>query len=286
MRNTHQKRSQMLSSGVVALSLAHGVTPFVLAKIRLIADGRQYHQYLFRSAWKPINMATGLDVYEWKARMLPILLSLLPMVITAIALFGEGTNIVKGLIPIPFYAAACYAFLSFVRDRSKISQNRMFSKWGGSPTTIRMRHKGNDPTRISELHRKLEVLCQICLPNKQEEQSDPVGSDRKYDRCIEILREKTRDLQRFRLLFAENIHYGFRRHTLYLKPVAILLALLATVLFAILCYQSKFMVVSFDVALLTNLCHLAFFCLAVNENWLKTQGFAYADRLLASIDQF
>ncbi len=54
-------------------------------------------------------------------------------------------------------------------------------------------------------------------PTAKDEEADPVKCDAYYERCGNWLRENTRDTKKFKLLFDENINYGYRRNLLGLK---------------------------------------------------------------------
>src|SRR5439155_15739552 len=79
---------------------------------------------------------------------------------------------------------------------------------------------------LRRLHQRINALLEEPLPDADEEAADPATADRRYDEAVVMLRERTRDTRRFRLVFAENMEYGFRRNSLGLRPVALLTALL------------------------------------------------------------
>jgi len=60
-------------------------------------------------------------------------------------------------------------------------------------------------------------------PTEQDELNDKVSADRFYSRCTVVLRDRTRDTERFKLVFEENVTYGFRRNLLGLKHPTLVL---------------------------------------------------------------
>ncbi|WP_454014290.1 hypothetical protein [Aquamicrobium terrae] len=73
-------------------------------------------------------------------------------------------------------------------------------------------------------------------PSAEEEERDPAAADAFYDRCGVWLREHTRDKAKFRILFEENMTYGFRRNLYGLRWLGLALnALVVAVCVYLLC---------------------------------------------------
>ncbi|TGQ35682.1 hypothetical protein [Mesorhizobium sp. M00.F.Ca.ET.216.01.1.1] len=64
-------------------------------------------------------------------------------------------------------------------------------------------------------------------PTRESEDADPAGAAQYYVECNNYLRNNIYDTDRFRVLFNENISYGFRRNLYGLKAYGIAINLLA-----------------------------------------------------------
>ncbi|MFH4385534.1 hypothetical protein WAJ74_22450, partial [Acinetobacter baumannii] len=62
------------------------------------------------------------------------------------------------------------------------------------------------------------------MPSQQEEIADPNMADSIYNEAMTWLRGKTRDEK---ILFNENINYGFMRNSLGLKWIALIICLIS-----------------------------------------------------------
>lgn len=86
-----------------------------------------------------------------------------------------------------------------------------------------LRH--SDPTfsRMSteRYHQFLSTRIKVLFFSAADEASDPKGADEIYRSASDYLREVTRNTKKFKLLFADNITYGFRRNALGLKSIGI-----------------------------------------------------------------
>lgn len=61
----------------------------------------------------------------------------------------------------------------------------------------------------------------------EQEQADPTAADHSYAAAVAVLREATRDTNRYPLVFAENVSYGFRRNCWAIRPFGIVTSSLA-----------------------------------------------------------
>lgn len=120
------------------------------------------------------------------------------------------------------------------------------------------------------------------LPTEAEEESNPVGSDGRYEVAVAALRDLTRDETRFKLVAEENAEYGFRRNCLGLRPVAILVALIVFVASGVLFFaesQSQFLIPAAASVLM-----FAFWVAVVRDGWVRSAADRYAVRLLETVE--
>lgn len=73
------------------------------------------------------------------------------------------------------------------------------------------------------MHDKLRSLG-LHVPTNEEQQQDSSAADRHYESCSEDLIRRTRDQQRFPLVFKALVEYGFRRNLLGLKALGVIVA--------------------------------------------------------------
>lgn len=175
------------------------------------------------------------------------------------------------------------------RHPGKKGEPGLFAAWGGTPTTILLRHRGNpNPVLLHQLHERLARLSGLKFPTATEETADPQGADHVYEAATDYLRNNTRNKEQFPLVFAENCNYGFRRNAWGLCPWAIgicVLAALATGALAIV--EPSF--VKVERGLLLTLIALDVAAAAawwklVNRDWVRQPAFAYAHRLLEAAE--
>lgn len=124
--------------------------------------------------------------------------------------------------------AAALALCGLVRDRGKRLEPALWASWGGNPTVQRLRWRdADDQDAVRRLHARINALLDEPLPDANAEAKDSAAADRCYSEAVAVLREHTRDTARFRLVFAENMEYGFRRNALGLRPFALFIAAIA-----------------------------------------------------------
>src|SRR5207302_5823609 len=112
------------------------------------------------------------------------------------------------------------------RARGRLLEKRLYSEWGGIPTTAWLRHRDDNLDSITKAryHRFLESRIDgLKIPSAESETNDPAAADKAYASAVKWLLEYTRNAKSFPLVFNENVYYGFRRNTLAAKPVALYL---------------------------------------------------------------
>ncbi len=176
------------------------------------------------------------------------------------------------------------------RDSGKTKEPTLFTKWSGKPTTRMLRHfAAPNKILLARRHRKLqELLPDIAMPTQEEERANPAAADEIYESCIAVLREKTRDKERFPLVFEENCNCGFRRNLWGMKPIGITMAAAGTIAVALLIlldYRRHLalppLVIVCEVG---NLLVLFGWLLWITPQWIKITADAYAERLLAACE--
>jgi hypothetical protein len=116
-------------------------------------------------------------------------------------------------------------FSDVARRRGRAIEPSLVAKMGGLPSTTMQRYRDDtfdEDTKV-RMHKFLAGKIRTKAPSAGDEEKDPAAADAFYKRCGDWLRENTRDTKKFKILFEENITYGFRRNLLGLKWPALIL---------------------------------------------------------------
>src|SRR5882724_5463170 len=236
-------------------------------------------------------MELPFDKYTYRARLLPSLLTFLPLAFAATVWFPgqETTWKVLGLI---FVSSGLATLLShFGRDLGKRKEAELFQMWGGVPTTrmLSSRFTRFDAVTLGRYHNKLKTLLPgLQIPDLANERTNPSHASEVYGSCISLLREKTRDPKAFPLVFAENINFGFRRNLCGWKPIGLIVASLGVVscaLFTATHLRAEQSVLLFGIAgLVVSITLLFLWLFVIKPDWVRLAADAYAERLIRSLD--
>ena len=231
-----------------------------------------------------------LDEYSIKARLYPTFVVLLPLLVMA---FFYITNVEKYYHYLTAFCAI--GFLTFVlaqfgRDKGKSKEPILFRYFGGKPTTLIIRHSDNwlNSVTKSKYHTLLAQKMGIAIPSVIEEANDLNNSDEIYEACGKYLISKTRDTSKFRLLFKENINYGFRRNLWGMKAWAIIILLLCSFvhLFTSTDGFSFFWLEENELVLqIVLIFFLLFWLFVVTKKWIKNAAYSYSERLFESLEE-
>lgn len=155
-----------------------------------------------------------IDIYNLRARLLPAVIGIAPVIaLAAISVSWSALSlpqvIATAAIGVLFIAASDLA-----RRMGKRFERKLFASTGGRPTMTLLRHA--DPTleaRTKDRYRAfLAQQLKETPPTAVDETRDRQAANAFYERCGVWLREHTRDKGKFRILFEENMTYGFRRN--------------------------------------------------------------------------
>jgi hypothetical protein len=232
-----------------------------------------------------------LDRYTYQARLLPALIAFAPLGF-AIAIWFPGETATWNWLGTLFISLGFAALLSQLgRDRGKRKESWLFQQWGGIPTTKILSHDLStlNSLTLKRYHSKLQTLLpDLTIPTPSEEAQGPTAANHVYDSCVHFLREKTRDRKQFPVIFAENINFGFRRNLWALKPYGIPSSLTGIVSCGLAIIHrwhanpSGLLLSIVGTAISVML--LSLWLVVFNPNWVRIPADAYAERLLASLD--
>jgi hypothetical protein len=233
-----------------------------------------------------------LDRYSLKARLYPAFIVLLPAFVVSlyyITDFEKYYHYATALVSVGLFT---YLLAQLGRDKGKIKESELFMHWGGKPTTLIFRHSDNSLDQITKnrYHKLLETkITDIKIPTAEQEKNDNNLADQVYESCTKYLISKTRDTKKFPLIFKENISYGFRRNLWGMKTWAlVLLSILITIHFYFITkgVTNYISLQDKDILLFAFLGIVTIFWLfVVTKNWIKLTAYAYAERLLESVNE-
>lgn len=171
-------------------------------------------------------MKLKFDTYSFKARVLPIYLTLAPCVLFLAAVVPEGLKLTIGGATALVFAPISFLLSQVGADFGKRLEKDLWKSWGGPPTTRFLRHGNHEFNEVTRgrVHAK---LCELGLyvPSREKNEQDPCSADTYYESCTEELIRLTRDKGRFPLVFKGLTEYGFRRNLLGLKIFGVSLTL-------------------------------------------------------------
>lgn len=231
-----------------------------------------------------------LDAYTVRARLFPAVLAIAP----AIALFllagrltypGFPEVITALAIAVLFFAASDLA-----RRMGKRKERELFASTGGRPENQELSYLDDtlDAETKERYHRFLAGKLGLQPPTREEEIQNPDRATRFYRQCYTWLRENTRDIEKFKVLFNELINYGFRRNLLGLKLFGIgfnFLTIMSAA--AIIRFDPEFAELSMSKLIFLGLLafiHALYFILGVTEKAVLDASKTYARQLTLSCE--
>ena len=236
------------------------------------------------------------DHYTINARFMPACFSVLPFVLTMLAWCPSSKSILGGSLTV----LISFGVMTFISNLGNRCQKRLFSIWGGAPTTAILRHRDQvlDKYTKQRYHKWLDgKIDGLSLPKVENEIKDQTDADLKYQSAINFLREFTRDKTKYPAVYRDNVAYGFARNLLSIRMIGLLVALICVVINLYLVWPALALAkVETDGIILSNyllgvgagLTSVVFvlaFLLVINNNFVKERGFRYAKTLLESCEE-
>lgn len=255
-----------------------------------------------------IDISKLFDSYSRQARLFPGLLTLFPIILTAIAWFPRLVTSSWGatLVTVATSCGLLYGLSVLSRSRGKKVEKRLLAEWGGWPTTIWLRHREENlpPPVLARYHTFFARNVPLFVaPSPEQERADPKAADAMYASAVKWLQERCRG-KAYPLVEKENAEYGFRRNLRGLKPIGVaacLAALLISVLAVVWRYDSILPAMSnFSMpallaalsaikpaaigAICVDLAALAAWFAIVRDEWVRDAGDQFARALLSCCD--
>lgn len=255
-----------------------------------------------------IDVSKLFDAYSRQARLFPGLLTLFPIILTAIAWFPRLVTSSWGatLVTLGTSCGLLYGLSVLSRSRGKKVEKRLLAEWGGWPTTLWLRHRDENlppPVRARYHAFFARNVPLFVAPTEQQEIADPKAADHANASAVKWLQERCRG-KAFPLVEKENAEYGFRRNLRGLKPIGVTACLLALLIsaFAIIWRYETLLPAISSLSLSSILAALAavkpaalgaicvdiaavigWFAI-VRDSWVRDAGDQFARALLACCD--
>ena len=245
-----------------------------------------------------MNLSDYFDQYSLSARVRPALFIVLPIILTAYILFEPLRTLLGSLLGILLTCGVVNFFANQMSSQGNVLQDKLFKKWGGAPTTLILRHSDNELDKYTKQRYREKLVSLVSnFKNVSEraERANPTDADQYYISAINYLRAKTRDSEKYPLILKENMNYGFSRNLLAFKSTAItiiLISLAISLLIIVVTFKDKYVDINslsllspqYYVLVILHIIFLLFWCLMINETWVKVRAYAYAKRLLSSCE--
>lgn len=237
-----------------------------------------------------IDLRKIADPYERKARVYPGLICLFPLLITVFIAYPKIFHLWSSLVAL----AVSFGLLQFLahlaRDRGKQLEKNLFQEWDGMPSIrfFRFRDQTISNPIKQRYHSFLSQETGINAPTPDFENNNPTEADEIYLSWSDYLRGKTRNGNKYPLVFKENVNYGFRRNLYGLRNLCLLVSIVCLSLIIVKIYQLYQASPSIDTTLISTAIiiavYLLIFLFIVNKSWVKMTADAYARQLLESLN--
>ncbi len=244
-----------------------------------------------------VNIETLIsDPYNRKARLQPALLTLLPVLAASALLVPEFQSKWAAVVGLLVYCGGAMWLTQFARDRGKALEPSLYQEWGGKPSVAMLRHSDDRISKATKARYRAFLessVPELHLASPQDEERSLAHADDGYESATAWLLAQTRDREKFRLIFEENINYGFRRNIWALKPLALFIdGLVVTVIAAIVAFSWESDVTlrlqtvdnAIWAGLIFTVVHMFAFSLVIRRLWVRVPAEAYAQQLLAACD--
>ena len=240
-------------------------------------------------------------IYTSLARILPTFVAVLPLGLIMLVFLAEQPLLVSVLFGLLTVGGTAIGS-QFGRELGYKAQPGLWQGWGGPPTTrlLRHHHLPGDIEMEPGLRQSIEEWVGWPLPTEQQEKDDPDWADAEYQKATKALIDATRDSNKFPLVFAENVNYGFRRNLWGLRVIGgVISAVVAILSWALLLLttwgrpwpepwwdifaEPDFTVTVRIVISIASTILVVFWVFFVKPSWIKASAEMYALRLMESV---
>lgn len=228
----------------------------------------------------------AMDTYDRVARLYPAYIALFPVSLLFVGCFSTRSWW-SAILPLFAAVGLPYLLEDLVRRYGKRHQAGLFDAWGGMPTTVLLRSSAPVANRVlhSRWRARVEELVGIELPSAEDEVTDPVGSNHRYDAAVAAVRDVA---DRDPVLQRENRQYGFWRNLFGVHRLLAACGAVATLVSAGLLVWSVFRSIDVIVPviaadLVVGLVWVWLGLKVIDAEAVRLQAFEYAERFMQAI---
>lgn len=236
-----------------------------------------------------LDVFKHFDTYSLKARAFPALIAGLPVLAFIFIIVPWDRLGLPQAIAVSMGIILLFAFSDVARQQGKKIQTKL--EVGETPN--QWHRENTDIPEILKDRFRNYVASQLKreAPTAGEEKVNTKQANDFYRSAGAWLRDNTRDINKFPLLFGENITYGFRRNLLGLKPIALIFnAMVFLICAGVIYFKPTYFLAQQQieeklvVVMAAALLHSAYMILAVNKDSVREASRAYGRQLILSCD--
>jgi hypothetical protein len=239
-----------------------------------------------------MNLTDYFDSYALQARLQPALLVLFPATLLIAVWVPRLYSLGTGLLGLAGTCGATVLMAHFARENGRRAEKRLYGLWGGKPTTLWLRRGDQNLDRLTKERYYTFLTDNVSgwnAPTEVQEQADPVSADMLYESAARWLLERTRDKEKYPLVFKELVSYGFRRNLYGIKAYGLAFLIACVVIQSSLLYMfwgsPDRPVIAGIILLIADIVAVLVWTLVINSHWVHDSADAYARALLSSCDQ-
>lgn len=222
------------------------------------------------------------DPYNFRSRVSVILFYMLPFLFDALVMYGEGLSISENAIIVIVMIMIFQTLLIICRSNKPRKNYASDMLMVGSKLNHQQRKR---------YYRKLASFePEFSSFGLGEEHWEKSITEELCDSVVAWLRAKTRDKSLYSLVFEENINYGFIKNMRRIKPIGLVLNIIAVLLIIItdvFCTGNQFFSLDCQYCILEVTLHLAevlFLLICVSRQKEEILAEKYSMALLETID--
>ncbi|ARP69311.1 hypothetical protein LK07_05480 [Streptomyces pluripotens] len=155
-----------------------------------------------------------LDEYERRARLVPGLLAIFPVAILLSVLSLRQLPTVSYVMGAVVLIGTPVVVADIVRQQGRKAEKTLWASWGGPPTTawLRLREPSDNEVQRDLWRKAVAEVSGVELLSLRAERANSSRADQAIATAVGQVRDRTRDSEKFKLLFNENRNYGFARN--------------------------------------------------------------------------
>lgn len=224
-----------------------------------------------------------IDKYNLRARVYPVIVAFIMPILSILILESLSVNNLLTFMPLAGVLALVALFSSIARASGKTVEERLFSEWGGAPTTLQLLYKYSclNSLVLDKIRNKLEIVCEgVKFLSKEEENGNVDKATEICEYAVLQLRQLTRDKVKFYMVFNENIFYGFFRNLYALRGFSIFLSICVVCYALVVVCIDDSRIASCIWVVILNVISVSIMMFFITKKSIKAAGNSYAKALL------